>query len=80
MTTKAIEILISPRRRGWIFVTALFATVMFSWASVRRLSDLVDVQQLPNDIPSHSLFELAEQNIASHLRFSHTTGMQPLHL
>ena len=68
----ALETMLSPRRRGWILITAVATTIMFSWASINRLGELVEVQQLPSDVASHSLLELAEQNIASHLHLPHT--------
>jgi hypothetical protein len=68
----ALETVLSPRRRGWILITAVATTIMFSWASINRLGELVEVQQLPSDVASHSLLELTEQNIASHLHLPHT--------
>jgi len=67
MGSTPVEALLSPRRRGWILFTAILATVMFSWASINRLSELVEAQDVPSDNRGHSLLELAEKNIASHL-------------
>ena len=52
MAGSSSETLLSPRRRGWILMTAVAATVMFSWASISHLSELIELQQLPNDVPS----------------------------
>lgn len=57
-------------------MTAITATVMFSWASISHLNDLIEVQQLPTDMPNHSLLERAEHNIASHLHLGGNTGVR----
>jgi hypothetical protein len=72
-----LEALLAPRRRGWILATAVATTLMFSWASIARLGELVEVQQLPSDVATHSLLELTEQNIASHLHLPRTGAPVP---
>jgi hypothetical protein len=70
-----LEQLVSVRRRRWIVTTLAAATALYTWVSVNRLSDLVDVQQLDDDdVGRHSLLELAEQNIASHLHLPQHGG------
>ena len=60
-----VDSVFSPSRRRWLLGTCLLLTVMVSWSSFNRLSELVEVQQV--DVGRHSLLELAEENIASHL-------------
>jgi hypothetical protein len=69
------ELLLSPRRRAWVLLTALIVTALFSWGSIDRLAQLVDVQQLPSEGQvQQTLLERAEHNIASHLSFSSRSG------
>eukprot|EP00887_Chlorella_sp_A99_P000442 scaffold17.g442.t1 len=74
MNTYALESALSPRRRLWLLVTAIVCTAMFSWSSVNRLAELVKVQQIDEETGRHSLLELTEQNIASHLHLPHQAG------
>jgi hydroxyproline O-arabinosyltransferase len=62
-----IVTLLSPPRRTWILSLLIAITFLYSWSAVNQLRDLVAVQQQPEDVDSHSLLDLAEQNIASHL-------------
>lgn len=64
----SLELLLSQNpRRGWILFTIIAITILYTWSSVQQLSDLVEVQQLPEGLQSRSLIDLAESNIASHL-------------
>ena len=49
--------------------TVLAATFIVTWSSVSELADLVQVQKIEDreELAQHSLLELAEQNIASHM-------------
>ena len=54
--------------------TVVAITVVYSWSSVNRLTELVEVEvQLDEDLRRHSLLELTEQNIASHLHLPHNS-------
>ncbi len=53
--------------------TVVAITVVYSWSSVNRLTELVEVQQLDEDLRRHSLLELTEQNLASHLHLPHNS-------
>jgi hypothetical protein len=46
-----VDTVFSSRRRGWILLTAIAATFMFSWSSISGLNELVELQQLPGESP-----------------------------
>lgn len=71
-----LEALMSARRRRWILLTAIAATCSFTWGAVGQLRGLVAVQQLPPVTSGHTLLELAEHNIASHLHLPLDTGVR----
>jgi len=46
-----VDTVFSPRRRNWILLTAIAATIMFSFSSISGLNELVELQQLPGESP-----------------------------
>ncbi|KAL4519320.1 hypothetical protein Ndes2526A_g00413 [Nannochloris sp. 'desiccata'] len=46
-----VDTMSSSRRRSWILLTAIAATLVFSWSSISGLNELVELQQLPDDPP-----------------------------
>ena len=58
MLASPLQSALSPRRRGWILLVAIAATVMFSWTSISHLSKLVELQKLPpgmRELPQHDV-------------------------